>query len=101
MTMPPVEPQVTYSVKEILDRIESKMDGFVQGLAAKADANALVLLSQQVDQHATDIAGLKSRLDAAEQEARAKSDWRRWLIPVVLSIVSTAAFVLTFFIHVA
>lgn len=95
----PVEPQVSYSVKEILDRIEGKMDSFTAGLAAKADASAVVQLQQIVDGNTNQLTDIQGRLTAAEKRAAARMDYRRWLIPTIISIVSLLAYLLPVFVH--
>lgn len=90
----PVEPQVSYSVKEILDRIEGKVDTLVAGLASKADVSALIALGQQVDQHSRLLDQLSQRLKDTDETAAAKQDWRRWIIPTILSLVATAAMII-------
>jgi hypothetical protein len=84
--------RITYTVKELLGKLDTKLDVVVAGLAEKADAH--------------DLERLKDRVTALEGSAATESQlsaYRRWLLvfgtSTVLSVLGLAAAVALKFIQ--
>jgi len=95
----PVEPQISYSVKEILTRIESKMDDFVKALAFKADTSSVENLGQRVTHTEDRLTAIEERNKARDETSKWRSEWRRWLIPALMTAALTAASIVALFHH--
>jgi hypothetical protein len=80
------EPTISYSVKDILSRVEGKLDAALIAVATKAE-------------HA-DVAKLETRVRELERSEAARSqaghrmaDFRRFLIPTVISAIAALAYI--------
>lgn len=100
------EPGVVFSVKELIGRLDGKIDVVLQTLTGKADRTDLAILGDRVgrvensvaelhererEREATRLAAKKAREDADAAQVQEKTDHRearRW---VVGTIVATAA----------
>lgn len=92
---------VSYSVKELLGEIKSSIDRLDVKLSSKADREEVLALTSQL---ARDVRDLDARLhherqridqlaqhDEAEDRAHTNTrEWRKWVIPVLVSIVVAA-----------
>jgi len=103
--------KVSYTVKEVLARIEGKIDGLAISVAAKADATALDKLDGRVTAlefrnetnkelaapylaEWTTIKTTVRRLEAAQEDRQAVTRYRRWLLAsVVAGLTALAALV--------
>jgi hypothetical protein len=88
----PDDPQISYSVKEVLDRIERKMDGFVNALGAKADMAALSRAFERIDTLEEDLRLLKAELDSANRHVQWKQEFRRFVAPFLVSVATLLVF---------
>jgi len=95
----PVEPQISYSVKEILKRIEDKVDDLIRGLAFKADTSHVESLNQRVDRAEDRITAIEHRNQSRDEHERGHAEWKRWLIPTVLTAALTVATILSLLHH--
>jgi len=93
----PDEPSISFSVRELLGRMDGKLDAVVAGLGRKADHADVAAVTVRVDRHETRIERLEEarRLDQqakrieGDQSAK-KGEWRRWLWPVVVATATAA-----------
>ena len=95
---PPVilNPQVTYNIGDLLDRLGTRLDsGFASintKLDSKADKSDLAAINARLDEHGREIGRLKDRqredeaaaLAVGNQRDRAR-DWRRWALEFLVS----------------
>lgn len=98
------EPFITYTLRELLERIEkAQTTGFAEVktmMATKADKSDVVRLEGRLDEHGREIGRIKDQLrsdEAAESAVSAQRaawrDWRRWAIGVVaLGVASVPGF---------
>lgn len=87
------DPQITYSVRDILARIEGKIDSALASIGLKASTADLMALSAK---HETLRADFDRHVEAGEAERVRKSErveWRRWAIPVLISLLGVVALV--------
>lgn len=80
-------PQVSYSVRELIERLEKKLDQFLSLLSSKADRSDVSLIDERLDKH-------HERLQALEHlnnTRREVSEFRRWLVPTVFALILTLA----------
>lgn len=78
------EPVISYSVKDILSRVEGKLDAALIAIATKADHSEMVKLAERV-------AHLELIEEHREAAAKWHTEWKRWLIPTILSALLTAS----------
>lgn len=81
-----IEPTISYSVKDILSRVEGKLDAALISVATKAE-------------HA-DVAKLETRVRELERNeamrskaSRWQADFRRFIIPTVISAIAALAYI--------
>lgn len=67
---------VTYTVKELLARLDNKIDGLIEMLATKAEQAELNSLTQRV-----------SHLETEQAEILAIAVYKRWLIGLSVSVL--------------
>jgi len=92
-----VEPTISYSIKDILSRMESKLDRLADSLASKADHTDVVRLWETI--RAQDDR-LKTVEDVIKNQGQKKQDakaWKQWAIPTILSLLGTVALVISVF----
>jgi uncharacterized protein YhaN len=96
------EPVIAYSVKDILTEmradITNKLDRLFDLLALKADKGDLAALQQKVDAHDLHLAQIQGELDRAHNHVAWRSEWRRWLIPTILSVAMIAIMIASMFL---
>lgn len=81
---------ISYSLREMFDRLEAKLDRVVEHLQAKADRADVVVLGQRVDAVETRLADLEH----AKASERERLEHKRWFWPTVwtgLAAVATVA----------
>lgn len=79
---------VTYTVKELLARLDAKIDGMIEMLATKAEQAELNSLSTRV-----------ANLETERAEILAISVYKRWLIGLSVSMVGVAVAVIAVFMR--
>lgn len=84
------DPAITYSVKELLTDITRKLDNALAAIAAKAD-------TVRVDAIEKDVQFLMSHVKTTKETASLRVEWRRWFIPVLLSVVMAVATIVSMF----
>jgi predicted ribosome quality control (RQC) complex YloA/Tae2 family protein len=95
---PEPDPSITYTVKDLLARMDGKLDALDLKLDTKADAKELAQLRVEVAQKAdrADIRSLRDDVDAlkkaqaerdsADRQREKQINGRRWLISAVLGV---------------
>ncbi|MFJ5532514.1 hypothetical protein [Streptomyces sp. NPDC093261] len=78
---------VSYSVKELIERLERKLDTYLTLLAGKADRTDVQALEQRVGKVEDHLSVLVEREHVQEKHTEGK----RWLITALASIVVAAA----------
>lgn len=100
--MPDEDPQITYSVRDILERMEAKLDSALVTLRLKADHADVVAITRTIgevqgwqENHDREHAQAdKARREAAEARAD-KRDSRHWLVGTIIGILGIAVVLLT------
>lgn len=98
-----------------LTRVESKIDNVTGKLESKADRSDVAALSERIEGKATkaEVAELRSRveresdrIDAVDkltglqgQRNNDQTEWHRWVVPVILTLVYVGATVYAVFQH--
>lgn len=96
-----VNPQVTYDVADLLDRIGTRLDaGFAEIkvlVASKADKADLAGINARLDEHSKDISWLKDRqretvlvAETLNVSNAKRGDWRRWALEAAISAAACA-----------
>lgn len=89
---------ISYSVKELLGEIKSSIDRLDLKLSTKADREEVLTITSQLQRDIRDLDARlhheRTRIDAivktdeVEEKAASKaSEWRKWSIPVVLTVL--------------
>ena len=90
------EPSITYTVRDILQRIEGKVDDTLRLLGGKADHSDVAALFRKFEAVEQRVDNVDMRLtsveqaredDASRQEKQrsARVEWRRWIIPLIIT----------------
>lgn len=74
------EPQVSYSIKEILGDINRKLDSALSALAGKADVSEVEALK-------TRMSAVESHIEFTKVSQANRSHFREWVIPVLVAAV--------------
>lgn len=98
-----------------LTRVESKIDNVTGKLESKADRSDVAALSERVEGKATkaEVAEIRARLDRESDRIDAvdkltglqgqrnndQTEWHRWVVPVILTLVYVGATVYAVFQH--
>lgn len=93
----PEEVEVYYTVKELIKGLSDRIDGFMQMMATKADQAQVAQAMIRIDAHETRLARVEHEVEAAAKHSSATSEFKRWLIPVVLSACTIAVLVIQVF----
>jgi hypothetical protein len=84
--MPDV-PVVTYTVQELLKKIDDNMTRLFEKLDTKADKHEVDKIALKLEAHDLDIRALKDESVRRANARAAKVNYRQWLIPTILSAV--------------
>lgn len=82
------EPVISYSIKDILARVEGKLDAALIAVATKAEHADLLALDERVRQ-------LEQAAETKAAFSKWLTEWKRWLIPTLLSAALTASTIVT------
>ena len=93
----PDDAEVSYTVKELLEKLDRRIGEFMSLLSSKADQTTVALLAQRVDKHEIRITELEHDGKAKAERNRTALEFRRWLVPVCLSVVPVAILVVQVF----
>ena len=93
----PDEVEVAYTVKELIKGLSDRIDGFMQMMATKADQAQVAQAMIRIDAHETRLAKVEHEQETMAKHSSAKSDFKRWLIPVILSGATIAVLVIQVF----
>jgi hypothetical protein len=85
------EPVVSYGLKEVLARLEAKLDQVVAAVGGKADRADVDRLDRRLDEHDDRLGKLEESRRTTEKLAAERRDHRRWLFPTLAAIVSALA----------
>jgi hypothetical protein len=85
------EPTVNIPISELLRKIDEKIDKLIDALSTKADKAELHALAVKVDSHDDQLKTLLAANVAAANERKSQTEWRRWMIPIVISVASVIA----------
>lgn len=90
----PDEPEVSYTVKELLSQLNSRIDAFMTLLGSKADQTVVAHVVERVDQLDTRVGVLETDGKATAKHFTAKQDFRRWVVPTVISVAAVVVAIL-------
>lgn len=93
------EPKIEYTVKEVVDRIDRKIDQFIGILNQKVDRAEFLLLLERVDDVEATQKAMASRIKHDERKAKDRREWRRWVIPTVITLVGSVATIASIVLH--
>jgi hypothetical protein len=77
--------------------ITNKLDRLFDLLAMKADKGDLLALQQKVDGHDTQLTRIQDEMDREHKHIAWRTEWRRWLIPTILSALMIAVMLFSTF----
>lgn len=84
------EPEISYSVRELIERLDRKIDGFLSIMTSKADRSDVALQGKALMDHEARIAAIENRLTNDEKVIQSKRDWKRWRVEILATIVLAA-----------
>lgn len=87
------EAEVSYTVKELLSQLNSRIDAFMTLLGSKADQSAVAHLSERVDVHENRLSTLEHDGKAKDAHRSAAQEFRRWIVPTALTLVMVGVMV--------
>ncbi len=93
--IPDSEPVIAYSIRELLKRMDEKLDGIVNAMVTKVDRAEFARLQEDVREHQLRLAAL----EADKQSAKAARDTRRWMIGTIMAAVTAIGAVVVVFLH--
>lgn len=93
------EPTIEYSVREMIERLDRKIDQFIVIMASKAERAEVGLLDERLISVESKVSQLADRLKKDEKRAQEKREWKRWVIPTMCTLIGTAATILSIIIH--
>ena len=91
------EVEVSFTVKELLQDLNRKIDGFMQLLASKADVSSVAHAHERIDQAENRILTIEHKQQENERHGSARREFRRWVVPVVIAMATAAVMVLQVF----
>lgn len=80
------EPAIVYSVKELISRLDGKLDAIMSVLTNKADRADVTALERRVDSTEGEIKGIKEREKRRLEEKNKATLGKRWMVALVTSI---------------
>lgn len=83
------DPTVSYSVKELIERLERKVDQFLVILSTKADRSDFELEQEKRTELESRVTDIERRLDNDEKHEHDRLEYRRWLIPALSGVLLT------------
>lgn len=85
------EPNIVFSVKELIGRLDGKLDTITNILTSKADRSDVTALEHRVGTMEEKVNRLHDQTNADREESqkvsRDKTSRRRWVVTTVISIV--------------
>lgn len=84
-------------MKELIEKLDRKLDTFMHLLHGKADTTAVAALESRVDSVQRDLAALTQREAVQEKHEVKSTEWKRWAIGTAVAallVVVTAVSVL-------
>ena len=88
---------VSYTVKELFEDIKRELENLGRKLDSKADRAELLELSREVANIRTQFVALQNAVNEVEtttsvhaQADQALQEWKRWIIPTVLTLAALA-----------
>lgn len=92
--MTEVEPTISYSLREVLGRLESKLDRLVDTIALKADRTEVLELDKRVGQTEVHITELRQQRENDARSEKERTEHRRWLWPTIAAFLAAVSGVL-------
>jgi hypothetical protein len=92
------EPVISYSIKEIVDRLErkldSKFDAILSVISGKASAADMARVIETQTHHGDAIGELQHWRESLKERTGWRTEWRRWLTTTILgaALVAVSAF---------
>jgi hypothetical protein len=93
------EPTIEYTVKEMIERLDHKVDQFLGILSSKADRSEVALVAERLTVVESKVDTLTDRLKKDEKRAKERREWKRWIIPTACTLVGAAATILSIIVH--
>ena len=87
------EIEIGYSVKELLKGLSDRIDGFMALLGSKADAASVAHAMERIDGLDNRVKDLEHISKSGKALDRARQEFRRWAVPVLLSTATTLVLV--------
>jgi hypothetical protein len=82
------EPVVSYPISEVLKEISAKIDRLFDALASKVDKAEFDALAAKVETQGTQLQTVLTANVNAATDQRNRQQWRQWIIPVLLSVLT-------------
>lgn len=93
------EPTIEYSVRELIERLDHKIDQFIDLMNAKADRSDVDAIRNEMVSLGARLSHVEHRLEKDEQRSKDRRDWRRWLVPTLFSAILAVATVVAMLFH--
>jgi excinuclease UvrABC nuclease subunit len=91
------EASVSYTVKELLQQLNNRIDAFMTLLGSKADQSSVAHVNERVDQLEPRVTTLEQHRASQLNHSTAKREFQRWAIPVALSLATVAVMLMQVF----
>jgi hypothetical protein len=83
------EPGIVFSVKELISRLDGKLDMMMNVLTNKADRSDLAAIDHRVGRVEDDVAALNTAAKAKNEAHQEHVNTHRWRLTAVISAIAT------------
>ena len=83
------EPTIVYSVKELIGRLDAKVDTILNVLTSKADRSDVAALEHTVNDVKEKVSGLETRERERDGQQASRTLSKRWVIGIWVAILGS------------
>ena len=83
------EPAIVYSVKELISRLDGKLDAMMNLMTNKADRADVTALEKRQDATDVEVSGLKTREQQRSLDQDNRTIGKRWVIGIWIAIITS------------
>lgn len=87
------EVEISFSVKELLQQLNTRIDAFMTLLASKADQSSVAHVAERVDKLDTRVTKIEHTEQDRTSHRSAATEFRRWFVPVLISLMTAAVLI--------
>ncbi len=88
-------PDVGYTLKEVIEKLDRKIDAIFTVLSLKADRQDVAALDHRVDSLERRVENEQAARNATRNVVRERQEHWRWLVPLLVSVAAITISVLT------